>query len=1307
MRTNITNNLIPNNYFIRRKKPIFIDSTNKIYIKQYGSTCSNLELIYKNQTNTFTNQNLKDVKLDDLLDVEINGTIFNSEISTQGKIYPTYYFNTGLWKTINNNYICDDINDVLIDYPINLISPNLIVIDKEDWVINFKIQDSNIFQDQDTFSVYLTPQDFKLPVMFQISNNIKFNTNQTDYQVSFNSDLFLNKRYTFSDNKYYIAIQSNTTQQIYLSDPQKYVFVTSNLSYSTIKFNANKQDLNYIATKNSNLLINCYVSGLPINSQFNFKIQDLHDSIPIFYSAPILFTENTYYTQDVIIPDDINLHKYNIELVYNNLNIIDLNTGIIIDLDYSYQINVLNALELKNLTNTSSFNLVLYVDMKFINSVINVSLDNYFIENIIVTNDNYYNLIVPIKLNETFEDGRYQVRVQVPGEQYYGKSPEFIYINVPNFKSIIMPNFGYNSIPFQYNPIYHAISNIITDTVPYGVTHLDINIIYNNTQITGLIQVKGNSLLTINYGILMINNREIINIITNNFVINRITNYSNNKTNLNNQIIIKYICESGYIIQLQNWDNTIKSVKVSTANNLDSNNLLFFGNYDVLYTPVYGYHIKINQTSFDFTGELYFYVNNIFVGKIDIIDYPINIGLNLVSNTNNNITINSIVSGTIVINNYNKDFPFINYFNLYFVDDLYGNNPYYLTSVINISNNLYSFSFRYTLNFTGTKYLMIIGNNHNFTINQIINVPIVISIAPEVNESVALVKTTNLKSITSENANLTNLSLPAPVTIIGVYTTFDKAPNKTTPSNFLQTYGLYKYTNASTLLGPSYGNYNGYLILQPDSISNGISQTNTTLDTFTSFFISQLANKQINLITVPSIFKDTYTVPDFVTTTHTFEYYNNQVLNNEQINIQSSLCSNVVQNNQLITDISLIKQNFLQSYNNQVRNYTGQNVINAKVAQVTTNTDNPPRFAWIENLGYYISQYFQLSINNVEIEKITSDWINIWNEINLPVGKKAGNNKMIGNVPSLTRYNSNKLPSYKLRIPLPFYFSRYMNAGLSLPLIALLHSDVKLTLQMEKLENLIINDPLTKFSALGRPKLSLELKYIYLEEDERRKFATSKHEYLIEQENYRNYSHYGSAFSTKLNFMQPVKDLYWFCQPKANTSSANNKQYWNYTNSKYYQLLSNYDRYDEDNPITELSKQNYAQLYAKYPKLPYIPMYINNQLSNSDVPFPTKSPVNHSTLRVNGQWRFNDDSNLTQLQYFHKYKNIPLNGLNVYPFCLYPNEYQPSGAINFSAMADTYFELATDDGAYNVSIIARNYNLLRIMSGQAGLAFEL
>jgi hypothetical protein len=213
MRTNITNNLIPNNYFIRRKKPIYIDSTNKIYIKKFGDDCSNLEIIYKNQTNTFINQNLHDIILNTNDITEINGKIYNSEFNIVGKIYPTYYYNTGSWKTINNNYFSDEINNITIEYPVTLISPNLVIVNDQSCILNFNIEDSDIFNDQDTFTVYLSPVDVNQKLMFTVSENVIYNKNNKNYQISFNTSIFLNIHHVFRDNKYYITLQSNSNNQ--------------------------------------------------------------------------------------------------------------------------------------------------------------------------------------------------------------------------------------------------------------------------------------------------------------------------------------------------------------------------------------------------------------------------------------------------------------------------------------------------------------------------------------------------------------------------------------------------------------------------------------------------------------------------------------------------------------------------------------------------------------------------------------------------------------------------------------------------------------------------------------------------------------------------------------------------------------------------------------------------------------------------------------------------------------------------------------------------------------------------------------
>jgi len=93
-------------------------------------------------------------------------------------------------------------------------------------------------------------------------------------------------------------------------------------------------------------------------------------------------------------------------------------------------------------------------------------------------------------------------------------------------------------------------------------------------------------------------------------------------------------------------------------------------------------------------------------------------------------------------------------------------------------------------------------------------------------------------------------------------------------------------------------------------------------------------------------------------------------------------------------------------------------------------------------------------------------------------------------------------------LPLQFWFCR--NPGLALPLIALQYHEVKL-----------------KFTWAGTVHNSgqkVYVDYIYLDTDERRRFAQVSHEYLIEQVQFQSET---SSTSFTLNFNHPVKELIW------------------------------------------------------------------------------------------------------------------------------------------------------------------------------------
>ena len=123
-------------------------------------------------------------------------------------------------------------------------------------------------------------------------------------------------------------------------------------------------------------------------------------------------------------------------------------------------------------------------------------------------------------------------------------------------------------------------------------------------------------------------------------------------------------------------------------------------------------------------------------------------------------------------------------------------------------------------------------------------------------------------------------------------------------------------------------------------------------------------------------------------------------------------------------------------------------------------------------------------------------------------------------------------------IPLHFWFCR--NPGLALPLIALQYHEVKINITISERKFLATADVISQahgesytMTALkSEPDFSnfkLFADYIYLDTDERRRFAQVSHEYLIEQLQFQELS---TDKILNLNFNHPVKELIWYGVPK-------------------------------------------------------------------------------------------------------------------------------------------------------------------------------
>lgn len=315
--------------------------------------------------------------------------------------------------------------------------------------------------------------------------------------------------------------------------------------------------------------------------------------------------------------------------------------------------------------------------------------------------------------------------------------------------------------------------------------------------------------------------------------------------------------------------------------------------------------------------------------------------------------------------------------------------------------------------------------------------------------------------------------------------------------------------------------------------------------------------------------------------------------------------------------------------------------------------------AWTRNVGHVMIDNVELEIGGQRIDKHYGDWLHIWNELQQDQGKVAGFNVMIGNTTALTTPAAS-IAADRLYIPLQFWFCR--NAGLALPLIALQYHEVKINLELRTLAALNITDDAAAFDSESTTSLtagSLYVDYIYLDTDERRRFAQVSHEYLIEQLQFTgDESVSNTNVKLRLNFNHPCKCMVWVIQIDANVA-ANVNRWTDYTDGS--------PAYGGADPLTD------------------------------------------AKLQLNGHDRFTvrQAAYFNLVQPYQHFTNIPATGIYVYSFSLKPEEHQPSGSVNMSRIDNaTLVMTLAAASASKVRVYMVNYNVLRVMSGMTGVAYS-
>lgn len=406
--------------------------------------------------------------------------------------------------------------------------------------------------------------------------------------------------------------------------------------------------------------------------------------------------------------------------------------------------------------------------------------------------------------------------------------------------------------------------------------------------------------------------------------------------------------------------------------------------------------------------------------------------------------------------------------------------------------------------------------------------------------------------------------------------------------------------------------------------------------------------------------------------------------------------------------------------------------------------DGIKQFAWCKKIGMAIIKYVDLEIGGILVERNFGDWLNIWNELTTDYGRIPAYNKMIGNIELLTTHTNGK-QSYGLNIPLNFWFCQ--DSGLALPLVSMIHNDIKIHVEFNDFTNVWLDSP-TNYIKVTDPfclfqkdelikqninGISAVGKFVYYDYSNQYLFYNKlSGDFMVPTSNDSKYVITGAITNFQTNIAPNsllVSDESYF---RFNTPSIieayllvnyiylDNEERFNFINKAHQYLV----------PLIEnISEQNFYSANISY-KIPFTnpnkiifwrPQLVSNITSNDlfnytlyPIADTDTTIIDKETIILNSINRM-DPNNIelyTNLQIYLNNFVSSQKGISMYSFSIYPKDYQPSGTLNFSQIDDTNILMTLNKKINYQNIVTiraygLQYNLFRISDGLGGLGFFL
>ena len=348
---------------------------------------------------------------------------------------------------------------------------------------------------------------------------------------------------------------------------------------------------------------------------------------------------------------------------------------------------------------------------------------------------------------------------------------------------------------------------------------------------------------------------------------------------------------------------------------------------------------------------------------------------------------------------------------------------------------------------------------------------------------------------------------------------------------------------------------------------------------------------------------------------------------------------------------------------------------------------NTSSVCYIESVGHAIIEYVDLIVGGKVIQRLTSDYLQIYSEHFVTQTKQVALEELIGKFPERTAFRrvSNRLivarnalgntEDVDFFVDLPFYF--YRHPELAVPLCAMNLQEIEVEFKLRDAQDVVIRTD-GAYGDISQETLNiidfqLCTEVVFLDCEERIKIQKTPRDYLITQlqQNTFDVDAGVTTGNFKLDFVNPVKELYFVIQRQGSVGTAE------------FEFVT---PFDYDNTLEETGNK-----YILWENLDYLTLDLDGQ------PIITQETGNVIFLKA------------VQAAIHHS-KTQLIRRFYSYSFALQPEEWYPTGQVNFSLVKEQLLNLSLTpcaDYSRQIRVYATSYNVLRVSGGTGQTLFNI